>query len=115
MALSFHALRSEKDWQEARTRSEKEPVLIYKHSSTCPLSASAQRRVEQLAEADDPPVYRVVVQEARGVSNAIAEALDVRHETPQAILLSGGRPVYDASHRRVSAEAVREALQNANA
>ncbi len=115
MATPFHDLHSEDDWQEARTRSEEEPVLIYKHSTTCPISAGAQDRLQELTEEDDPPVYRVVVQKARDVSNAIEEALGVRHETPQAILLRGGQPVYDASHRKVTAEAVREAMQNAEA
>jgi bacillithiol system protein YtxJ len=105
---SFHPLDALSDWEAAREASSTKPVVIFKHSSMCPTSARANGEMQDLAESDIP-VYRVVVQEARNVSDAIEEALDIRHETPQVIVLSDGSPTFDASHYRVKAEAVREA------
>lgn len=96
------------DWEAAREASASEPVVIFKHSSMCPTSARANDEMQDLAEGDTA-VYRVVVQQARDVSDAIEEALGVRHETPQVIVLSNGSPTFDASHHRVKADAVREA------
>jgi bacillithiol system protein YtxJ len=36
--------------------------------------------------------------------------LGVRHETPQAILLRDGVPVWSASHFRITAEALKKVL-----
>jgi bacillithiol system protein YtxJ len=106
----FHPLTSASAWDDAQTASEDAPVLIFKHSNACPVSAQAQDEMTELAEDTDLPIYRVVVQEARSVSDTIEADLDVRHETPQAILLRDRRPVFDTSHFDVTAEAIRDAL-----
>jgi len=108
----FHALESSSDWEAARAASEETPVLIFKHSSACSVSARAHDEMATLATETDLPVYKVVVQEARPVSNAIEAALDVRHETPQAILLRDGRPTFHTSHFDVTAETLRDELPN---
>jgi bacillithiol system protein YtxJ len=110
MPDSFRPLTSASAWADAQDASEDAPVLVFKHSSACPVSAQAQDELEELAEDTELPVYRVVVQESRSVSDAIEADLDVRHETPQAILLRDRRPVFDASHFDVTAEAIRDAL-----
>lgn len=107
----FHPLASSTDWQTALERSSSEPVLIFKHSSACPTSARANEEMETLTESGDLPIYRVVVQESREVSDRIADELGIRHESPQAILLVDGAPAFDASHHRVKADTVREALE----
>ena len=67
--------------------------------------------MEQFADADETPVFKLVVQKSRDLSAEIETTLDVRHETPQAIVLAHGKPVFNASHHRVKAEALREALE----
>jgi len=44
------------------------------------------------------------------VSDHAAERLGIRHETPRAILLRGGRPIWNASHFPITAEALDRAL-----
>ena len=51
----------------------------------------------------------MLVREDRPLSLAIAERTGVAHESPQVILLSGGRPCWHASHRAVTLAALREA------
>jgi bacillithiol system protein YtxJ len=69
--------------------------------------------MQTLAEDTDLPVYKLVVQKSRALSNEIAEALGVQHETPQAIVLDQKEPVFDTSHFDVTADTVREALRTA--
>lgn len=95
------------------TRSFEEPTVIYKHSMTCTLSAVARQEMAAFCRESGRPVYEVVVQRARALSDAIAERFGVRHESPQVIVLFRGEPQFHASHRRVSAEIVREALLEA--
>jgi hypothetical protein len=54
----------------------------------------------------------VTVQTHRAISNAVAQRLGVRHETPQALLIRDGRVVWSASHFRVTAAAVEDAIRN---
>lgn len=107
---SFRPLETLDAWREAREQSTTRPVLIFKHSSICPTSARASEEMHRLAENRDLPVYRVVVQESRDVSDHIADETGVRHETPQALLLQDGEAVFDVSHHRVKADRLRDQL-----
>jgi len=106
----FHALASEDDLQDALRRSDDEPVVLYKHSSTCPISAQAQDEMKSLlSDSSSPPIYELVVQDSRNVSDRIAEHFSIQHETPQAIVVSDGEPVFNASHHDVTAASVSQA------
>ena len=110
--MSFIKLDTQDVFQQALQRSEETPVVLYKHSVTCPVSAAANREMEHFADAEEAPVFKLVVQKSRDLSAEIEAALDVRHETPQAIVLVHGQSVFNASHHRVKAEALREALED---
>jgi len=109
----FQPLSSPADWTDACSRSEEQPVLLFKHSSACPVSGSADQEMRTLAEETDLPVYKLVVQQSRALSDEIAETLGVRHETPQAIVLDEEEPVFHTSHFDVTADTVREAVHAA--
>jgi bacillithiol system protein YtxJ len=55
----------------------------------------------------------VRVIEERPVSLALAERVDVRHESPQALLIKEGRAVWNASHRGVNVAALQAAVNEA--
>jgi bacillithiol system protein YtxJ len=110
MSDPFRSLTSDAEWDDAQAASADAPVLIFKHSNACPVSAQAHDEMAQLAEDADLPVYKVVVQEHRSVSDAVEADLEVRHETPQVILLRDRRPVFDTSHFEVTADTVRDEL-----
>jgi bacillithiol system protein YtxJ len=85
--------------------------LIFKHSPTCDLSAMAHAEVSRYtAETSAIEVLLVDVIHQRAISNRIETELSLRHESPQAILLEKGRVVWHASHRRVTAAAIRDAV-----
>ena len=96
--------------------SESRPVLLFKHSYTCGVSLEAlDELVAHLnsrgPERSAPQYAMVTVQTHRAVSNAVAQKLGVRHETPQALLIKDGKVVWSASHFRVTAAAVEDALR----
>src|SRR5215211_2068448 len=91
--------------------SNQQPLLLFKHSRSCGISAEAlDELIEHLnsgrtssVASDRPPRYAVVtVQTHRDVSNAVTARFGIRHETPQAIIVRGGRAVWSASHFRVN-------------
>ena len=97
------------DYERLLARSQDEPVLIYKHSSICGMSSRASRLLTQAAKKTFLPIYRLIVQTARPLSNMIASELEIRHESPQVILLYRNKVLYHASHRRISPDAIRAA------
>ncbi len=103
-------ITTDDDLRAALTAADRHPVVLFKHSRTCPISTVAQMSVAQLDGPDDPDVYRVVVQSARTLSNAIAERFGVRHESPQVLVVHNGAVVHHASHMGVSATRIRRAV-----
>ena len=85
------------------------PLVIFKHSLTCPISAAAYEQMEQF----DGQVALVEVQRARALSTEIESRLGVAHESPQVIVLSKGQVAWNASHFRITTEAVADAVRNA--
>lgn len=86
-------------------------AVVYKHSTTCSLSAMAHDEVRRyLARPGAEPIHIVRVIEERPVSNAIEARTGIRHESPQILVLRAGSVVFHASHRRVTADAIADAV-----
>ena len=111
MGNSFSRITDVTELEKLIDRSKQAPVVIFKHSLTCPISASALERMK----AYDGEVDLVEVQRARDLSNEIAQRLGVRHESPQIIIVRNGQVIWDASHFSITAEAVSEAVRNGKA
>jgi len=91
--------------EAAIAESLERPVLLFKHSRTCGISCGALDEVHAYAaESGTRAAYKVItVQSHRRISDSATERFGIRHETPQAILLKDGRPVWNASHFRITA------------
>ncbi|MDH3743687.1 MAG: bacillithiol system redox-active protein YtxJ [Acidobacteriota bacterium] len=94
---------------EVLERSHERPVWILKHSLACPVSSEALREYRGFAEAESRESVEfalIEIQNARSVSQALAQRLGVRHESPQAILVGSERPLWHASHWQISSAAL---------
>ncbi len=102
------------DLDAAVRRSDEQPIVIFKHSETCGLSAMARREVEDFV-TDNPSVevLLVPVQSAARVSRAIAERFGVQHESPQVLVVRDGVVVWHASHVHVNRQEITAALDAA--
>jgi len=87
--------------------SRQRPVVVFKHSLACPISAAAYREMQKL----DSEVVLVEVQNARQVSRELADRTGIRHESPQVIVFRNGKAVWNASHYDVRAHAVTKVLE----
>jgi bacillithiol system protein YtxJ len=89
------------------TLSHERPVILFKHSLTCPISSAAYQEMSGF----DGDVSLIVVQRARDVSREVATLTGIRHESPQAIILRNGRAVWNASHWHIKREAIEGAVR----
>jgi bacillithiol system protein YtxJ len=97
----------------AIAESGQRPVLLFKHSRYCGVSCEALDELQLHIDGPAPAnvAYKMItVQTHRPVSDAAAQRLGIRHETPQAILLRDGKPVWSASHFRITASTLDEVL-----
>lgn len=85
--------------------SHNQPILIYKHSTRCSISAASLDRLERKWDEQQMSGWKAYYLDLianRPASNAVESKLGIVHESPQAIVLHKGKPVYDASHFSIS-------------
>lgn len=83
------------------------PSWIFKHSSTCEISAAALTEIESYAAAHPQErIGLVVVQRNRPLSNWIATRLGRVHQSPQLFLVGNGALSWSVSHWSITAHAM---------
>ena len=106
MATNFVKLDSIDRLDELFEESHSRPVVFFKHSITCGISSGVKNIVSDL-NAD---LNMVVVQTDREISNEIAARTNVRHQSPQAIVVKGGQAIYHASHYDITPEDIQRSI-----
>lgn len=84
--------------------------LLFKHSTTCPISAKANQEFEAYLKDADTTAAVVLVIEDRPVSNQIAEEFGIKHESPQIFLLDNNEVRWNTSHWKITRDAIKEAV-----
>ena len=104
-------LHEERDLEPLLERSRKEPVVIFKHSTQCSRSEAAHEELGSFV-LEHPEVLCgvVLVIEDRELSDSLEERFGILHESPQAIVLARGIPVWHASHSQVTARSLEDAI-----
>lgn len=77
-----------------------QPAILFKHSTRCALSAMAKSRLEN-APAESLNYFLIDVIQNREVSSRLSEIIEVRHESPQAILVRAGNVETVKSHMEI--------------
>ena len=106
MGTHFVRIDNTEAFNELLERSKQRPIVIFKHSLTCPVSAAAYDQMSKF----DGEVSLVEVQMARELSNTIENLLGIAHQSPQVIVLRKGQVRWKASLWGVNADAVSKAV-----
>ncbi len=111
--IPWYDLENKEEIKELSTASEKDVIVIFKHSTRCGISRMALRAFENEYDyAEDAPLrlYYLDLIKNREVSNAVAQEFNVQHESPQLIILKDGQVVHASSHQDISAESLKDFL-----
>ena len=106
--VNWIALESMSQLDEIVTLSNEKKVLIFKHSTRCSVSRMVLKEFENtftLEETLTP--YFLDLLEHRDISNEIASRFEVQHQSPQILVIKGGKAVYSASHESIDAESLK--------
>ncbi len=110
--INWQVLQNEEQLRQIANQSFEKPVAIFKHSIRCSISSMAKRRLERnwdIAE-DQLTIYYLDLITFRSVSNKIAEAFEVPHESPQILLVKDGEVIFHTSHSDISVEGLKAEL-----
>ncbi|MBL0911019.1 MAG: bacillithiol system redox-active protein YtxJ [Bacteroidia bacterium] len=113
--MELQNLRDQHQLENIQTLSfskEIDSVLIFKHSTRCPISAMAKNRLERRWDfaPGKVPFFFLDLLKHRDISDRIASLYGVQHESPQVLLIKNGKCIFHASHNAISADAIREHL-----
>ncbi|MHA6260763.1 bacillithiol system redox-active protein YtxJ [Sporosarcina sp. CAU 1771] len=103
-------IKSVEEWQTLLDNSTEQPFLLFKLSMTCFSSITAKKELQALET--DLPIYVVIVQMDKKVSKTIEIDLEVKHESPQLLILKNGRAVWQATHYHIKKSVVEEAVES---
>lgn len=104
MATAWLPLTQPEQLTDIVRESHEHPVLIFKHSTTCSISAAAKGKLERQwpdALPADTPLYYLDLLRFRPISAQIAQEFGVQHESPQLLLIQDGKCTYHASHMAI--------------
>ncbi len=110
--LPWTALSSVDQLKEIIESSTGKPALLFKHSTRCSISSMAKNRFEDEWKVSEEKcdIYYLDLLTYREVSNEIESLLGVVHQSPQAIVISNTKPIYNASHGAISAGDIEKLL-----
>ena len=97
---------------EISLHSDEKPVVIFKHSTRCSISRMALKQFENEYDLSDNEVttYFLDLIAFRDISNEIASRFNVVHQSPQLLLIIGGKSVYDVSHSSIDADELKSKI-----
>lgn len=101
--MNWNFITSENDFDNALKLSNEKTVVVFKHSTRCPVSSMAKRKLERdwNLDADLVDAYFLDLVKFRSVSNYISEKSDVKHESPQMIVYKNENVFHHASHHYI--------------
>jgi bacillithiol system protein YtxJ len=102
LLMNWIALTTESQLAEIKDASAAKPVVIFKHSTRCSISAVAKSRLERAKAPETISFYYLDLIKYRDISNKIASDFNVEHESPQVLLIRNGECIYDESHSGIT-------------
>jgi bacillithiol system protein YtxJ len=111
--VEWRRLSDTADLKEIKEASYSKLQLIYKHSTRCATSYFALKNLQNFPKDtfDEINTYLVDVIGQRDLSGEISKYFNVRHESPQVIILKNGEVIWSASHGHVRTELILEAIK----
>ncbi len=111
--MNWIELKNQDQLDMLQAESKNQPVLIFKHSTTCSISQTALARLERNwneVEMTSVKPYYLDLLCYRNISNKIAGMFDVEHQSPQVIMLKAGEVVFHKSHFEINIASIKQAM-----
>lgn len=104
--MNWIPLTSLNTLNEIEAESYLEIILLFKHSTRCSISRNALKYFEHDFKADNSLAFKCYYLDLlnyRNISDQIATKFNVRHESPQLLLIRDGKCVLNQTHEQINA------------
>jgi len=102
--MNWIPLTNEQQIEEIKTHSFDAVQVIFKHSTRCGVSSMAKNRLDRGVAPLGMDFYFLDIINHRLLSNKIAADFDVLHQSPQVLIINGGKCIYEESHSGIDME-----------
>jgi bacillithiol system protein YtxJ len=96
--MNWIPLSQEAQLDEIIANSNTVPQVIFKHSTRCSISSMAKNRLDRKEAPDGIKFYLLDLIKYRSLSNRIASDFGVSHQSPQVLVITNGKCIYNESH-----------------
>lgn len=96
--MDWIALNDENQLEEIRQKSFEKAQVIFKHSTRCSISSMILNRIEREATIPNVDFYYLDLIKYRNISDTVETLFNIEHESPQILLIQGGKCTYHESH-----------------
>lgn len=111
--VPWHPLTDQEQVKDLRKESNEKTIVVFKHSTRCGISRMVLNNFEKevdLKVEEEFKLYFLDLLANRDVSNEIASHFEVRHESPQILIIKDEKVVHHASHHSISADDIKAHL-----
>lgn len=109
--VPWHALTEAEQLDKIENESKEKTIVVFKHSTRCGISKMVLNNFERnydLKDEDGHKLYFLDLLANREISNKVAERFEVRHESPQLLILKEGIVVEHVSHHSIEVDIIRK-------
>lgn len=101
-SINWSELSSLSDLDAMDAISNSKPIIVFKHSTRCMISSVILNKLERNHRAENElSFYFLDLIANRTISNEVEARYGIVHQSPQAIIISKGKAIYDTSHSGV--------------
>jgi len=108
--MNWIALTDERQLEQIKDQSRQQPVVIFKHSTRCSISAMAKNRLDKAASPESALFYYLDLLKYRPISNKIADDFHIHHQSPQVLIIKNGECTYEESHNGIDMQDIAEQI-----
>ena len=102
--MNWIPLQEEVQLEDIIAGSTNKTQVIFKHSTRCGVSSMAKNRLDKNESPEGMDFYYLDVIKNRNISNKIADNFQVRHQSPQVLIIHDGKCIYNESHSGITME-----------
>jgi bacillithiol system protein YtxJ len=107
--MDWISLENESQLDEIITLSGSAPQVIFKHSTRCSVSSMVKNRLDKDRAPGGITFYFLDLIQYRNISNQIAQYFNIRHQSPQVLVIQNGKCTYTESHYGITMEDIESA------
>ncbi len=108
--MNWIELTQEETLTSINEKSFEKPQVIFKHSTRCSISSMVKSRLDRAVPATGIDFYYLDLIAHRTISNKIADAYSVVHESPQVLLIRNGECIYEESYNGITMDEIIQQL-----